>query len=185
VRTGPDGRPLAYTLLVVNNPVPPVTDIVVNALRAVGITLTATPVDLPTLDARTTKADYDMAITNFGGLGGDPDYLRQVYSSKVPKRFQSVEGYVNARFDTLAAQQLHTVDESARRGLIAQMQQIVAADVPMLPLYYPTFVHVYRKSVFDHWYFTPGGFGGGVPTVFNKQAFITGHRTGMSIRAAS
>ncbi|GAC1341502.1 MAG: ABC transporter substrate-binding protein [Candidatus Dormibacteria bacterium] len=185
VRNGPDGKPLAFNLLVVNSPVPPVTDIVVNALKAVGIQLTATPVDQPTIDARTTKADYEMAITNFGGLGGDPDYLRQVYSSKVPKRFQSVEGYVNPRFDALANQQLNTLDEPARRDLISQMQRIVAADVPMLCLYYPTFVHVYRKAVFDQWYYTPGGFGGGVPTVYNKQAFITGHKTGMSVRAAT
>jgi len=184
VRTAPDGKRLAFNLLVVNSPVPPVADIVVNALKAVGIQLTATPVDQPTIDSRTTKADYDLAITNFGGLGGDPDYLRQVYSSKVPKRFQSVEGYANPQFDTLADQQLKTVDTAARKDLIAQMQRLVAADVPMLCLYYPTFVHVYRKAVFDQWYFTPGGFGGGVPTVFNKQSFITGQKTGTSVRTA-
>ena len=185
VRTGHDGRPLAFNLLVVNTPVPPVANIVINALKALGVQLTPTPVDQPTIDSRTTHADYDMAITNFGGLGADPDYLRQVYSSKVPKRFQSVEGYVNPQFDALAGRQLQTLDEAARRGLVGQMQRIVAADVPMLCLYYPTFVHVYKKAVFDQWYYTPGGFGGGVPTVFNKQGFITGKKTGTSVRTAS
>lgn len=181
-RTALDGTPLAFTLLVANHPLPPAADLVVADLAAIGVNLTVTPVDPTSLDARTTSGDYEMAITNFGGLGGDPDYMRRVYDSQVPKSFQSVQGYVNHQFNQLASRQLVTLNSSLRRQLIAQMQQIVARDVPLLPLYYPTFVTVYRAEVFNAWYYTPGGFGGGVPTIYNKQALITGHRTGLTIR---
>ena len=183
-RTAPDGSPLRFSLVVDNNPLLPVVDIVVGSLRAIGVELTVQPVDTPTLDARTVKGDYQMALTNFGGLGGDPDYLRQVYSSKAPKRFQSAQGYANPAFDALAAQQLVTLDEPKRRQLIDQMQHIVAADVPLLPLYYPNLFFITKKAIFDQWYFTPGGFAGGIPTVFNKQAFITGRKTGLAVRPA-
>lgn len=183
-RQGPDGRPLRFALLVDNSPVPPATDIVVGNLAAVGVQVVPQAVDTPTLDARTAKGDYEMAITNYGGLGGDPDYMRQLYASGVPKRFQSVQGYVNPTFDQIANRQLHTLDETQRRSLIDQMQHIVAADLPMLPLYYPYVFQIFRRSVFDAWYFTPGGFAGGEPTAYNKQVFITGRKTGEQIRAA-
>lgn len=54
------------------------------------------------------------------------------------------------------------------------MQRIVARDVPVLPLCYPTLYTVFRKEVFDAWYFTPGGFAGGLPGVHNKQVLIRG-----------
>lgn len=181
VRQGADGQPLRFDLLVAAPP-PPVTELVVGALRAVGIELTVQAVDRPTSDARTSSGDYDMAIINYGGLGGDPDYLRQVYSSQVPKRFQSAQGYANAEVDELGRAQLDSLDEEERRPLVAQIQELVAADLPLLPLYYPKLFHVFRRDTFDQWYFTPGGFAAGVPTVYNKQAFITGVTTGTEVR---
>lgn len=182
LRQGQDGRPLRFTMVVNNSPVPPVADIVVQQLLDLGVQVQVQALDTPTLDSRTTSGSYELAITNFGGLGGDPDYMRQIYSSKVPKRFQSVQGYVNPQFDQISAQQLTTLDTTQRRLLIDQMQQIVARDVPMIPLYYPRLYAVFRTDRFDSWYFTPGGFAGGVPTVFNKQVFVTGRKTGLSIR---
>jgi len=35
---------------------------------------------------------------------------------------------------------------------------------------------LWNRSVFDQWYFTPGWFAGGVPTVYNKHAYVTGSR---------
>jgi len=59
------------------------------------------------------------------------------------------------------------------------MQSILARDLPVLPLYYPDDVQVYRKNVIDDWYFTPGQF----PTLNNnKQLFITGVPAGTEIR---
>lgn len=185
VRHDPEGRPLRFSLLITNDPVPPVTDIVVSSLKAIGVELIPEPVDRVTHDTRTTAGEYEMAITNFGGLGGDPDYMRRVYASDQPRAFQSVQGYANPRFDELAGRQLVTLDEAERRDLIRRMQEIVARDVPLLPLYYPTFFHIFRRAVFDRWYFTPGGFAGGIPTVYNKHAFITGNQTGLEIRAAA
>jgi hypothetical protein len=37
---------------------------------------------------------------------------------------------------------------------------------------------VFRKDVFDAWYYTPGGFAGGLPGVHNKHVLISGRRDG-------
>jgi peptide/nickel transport system substrate-binding protein len=68
--------------------------------------------------------------------------------------------------------------------MIVRTQQTLAEDVPVMSLFYPYFQYAYRKGVFDAWYFMPGGFGGGVPTVYNKQAFVTGQQEGTEIRTS-
>jgi peptide/nickel transport system substrate-binding protein len=75
-----------------------------------------------------------------------------------------------------------TADVAARRRMLARMQAICARDLPALPLYYPRVSHVFRRSAFDRWYVTPGGFAGGLPGVLNKQVLVTGSPTGVVIR---
>jgi hypothetical protein len=58
----------------------------------------------------------------------------------------------------------------------------VALDLPVLALYYTARVVVYNADVFDNWYSTPGGFGGGVPMPYNKHQFIVGVPEGLLIR---
>ena len=65
---------------------------------------------------------------------------------------------------------------------MGQIQRTVAEDLPALMLYYTTFFYAYRKSVFDQWYYTPGGFGPGLPDIYNKHAYITGRKTGLETR---
>ena len=127
-----------------------------------------------------------MVITLFPGPGGtsvsgDPDYMRRVFSSLGSPGPNRALGYVNQEFDTLASQQLAETDGTKRKQLFARMQQIIATDLPALPLYYGIAYAVYAKSVFDTWYYTPGGFATGITAIANKQVFITGRKAGTSI----
>ncbi len=67
--------------------------------------------------------------------------------------------------------------------MMARLQQILATDVPILPLYYPYLFQAFRKKVFEDWYFTPGGFAARIPTAYNKQAFVTGAKTGTKVKS--
>lgn len=84
------------------------------------------------------------------------------------------QGSLDVEFDRIAQAQPVTADEGERRRLVTGLQRIVARDLPVLPLYYPTLHTVFRRDVFDAWYFTPEGFAGGLPGVHNKQALISG-----------
>ncbi len=55
---------------------------------------------------------------------------------------ESVYDYDNPEFQELAEMQAFTQDESERQEMIARMQQTLAEDVPVLPLFYPYFQHV-------------------------------------------
>jgi peptide/nickel transport system substrate-binding protein len=82
----------------------------------------------------------------------------------------------------LLDEQVVTLDETKRKQLVGQIQRLVAEDLPVAMLYTTKFFYVFRKSVFDAWYFTPGGFGPGIPDVYNKHAYITGRQEGLEVR---
>ena len=64
------------------------------------------------------------------------------------------------------------------------MQAILAEELPALALYYTARVVVYNAEVLDNWYFTPGGYGGGIPQPYNRHQFIVGLPQGLSIRGS-
>lgn len=94
-----------------------------------------------------------------------------------------MHGFNDPTYNTLLDQQKVTGDESQRREVIARMLRIIAEQSPMVPLYHPTRTMVYRTSVVDSLYYTPGGFAGGNPGGVNKAALITGTTSGTSIRS--
>jgi peptide/nickel transport system substrate-binding protein len=59
-------------------------------------------------------------------------------TSRLPPSSQAVQGYENEALNELLEQQLVTQDQTERMALVGQVQEIVAADLPVLPLYYST-----------------------------------------------
>lgn len=184
VRQGPRG-PLSFELLI-NNAEAPLSEILVGALRRIGVELRPKPVEIgPQLFGNKYIGAYDMAVLFFpgpgpGGPNADPDLLRVLFSSKLPPSLQSASAYANPAFDDLAEKQRVTFDETERKAIVARMQGLIADDLAILPLYYPETTILFRKNVLDQWYFTPGQF---PSPQDNKQLFITGMKTGTTIRS--
>jgi len=181
---GYDGRPiqLAYSPDWIMAS-PRVVEILKAGFDAVGLKVELVTMDQATIDAAATEGNYEMLITGFGGLGGDPDQLRRMFASfSKMKGFSRARGYQNHEFDQLADAQVAMVDPAERRKAVDRMQAILAEDLPVIPLYYTARVVVYNADVFDNWYYTPGGFGGGVPMPYNKHQFIVGRPEGLEIR---
>ena len=183
VRQGPRG-PLSFELLMSSGEAP-LAEILVAALRRVGIELKPKLVQIgPQLFGNKFVGNYDMAVLFFpgpgpGGPNADPDVLRLLFSSKVPPSLQSASAYANPAFDDLAARQRSTFDLAQRQAIVAEMQRLLADDIPVMPLYFPESSLLFRRSVLDQWYFTPGQF---PAQQENKQLFITGMKTGTTIR---
>jgi peptide/nickel transport system substrate-binding protein len=149
-------------------------------LRAVGVDIDVKVLDQATSDANGTQARYDMALFTYGGMGGDPDFLRTRLSAKAPATvYSKIHGFNNARFEELAAKQSATLNEADRKPLVQEMQRIVAEELPLLSLYVPSRILLSAPGTFDAWYFTPGGLFGLHPGPLNKQAFVTGKKTGV------
>ena len=149
-------------------------------LRAVGIEIEIKVLDQATSDANGAQGRYDMALFTYGGMGGDPDFLRTRLSARAPATvYSKIHGFNNARFEELATQQAATLDEAGRKPLVQEMQRIVAEELPLLSLYVPSRILLSAKGSFDAWYFTPGGLFGLHPGPLNKHAFVTGKKTGI------
>lgn len=184
VRRTLDGRELRFELLYPSM-LAPLAEVVHANLKEVGIGLTLQGVELgPALYAKKLAGDYAMALTLYPGPSGagpnaDPDQLRTIFSSRVAKGLGSANGYADRELDQLAERQLAAFNADDRRKMVARMQEIVARDVPVLPLYYSTLFTVFRQDVFDQWYITPGQFPVGG---YNRQLFVTGVPSGSTIR---
>lgn len=178
-----EGQPVTINLTYSTGDNPRLVEMLTAQLAEVGITLKPVPMDQASLDAAAKDGNYDMLLVGFGGLGGDPDQLRRNFASTSKTvGFSRARGYANAEFDRLADEQVSLLDFAARKAALDRMQMILAADLPALPLYYTARVVVYNAEVFDNWYFTPGGYGGGIPMPFNKHQFVTGVEKGLAIK---
>lgn len=185
IRRGPDGAPLSFELLI-DIERTPVAEVLVDVLRAIGVELRPKPAQMgPQLFGNKLLGSYDMAVLFFpgpspGGPMADADVLRQLFSSRVDASLLGASNYAAPSFDELAEKQRLAFDEAERKAIVAQMQRMLADDLPVLTLYYPETFLLFRRDILDQWYFTPGEF----PSAdHNKQLFITGQKTGTSIRS--
>jgi ABC-type transport system substrate-binding protein len=101
-----------------------------------------------------------MFIMGWRNLSSDPDYLRRFFHSAfdVPNQW-NYTGYSNVNFDSMAAHQAETLNVAFRREHILELQALLMADLPYIPLYVPHLMEGIRTDRFDGWTRWVGGFG--------------------------
>ncbi|MGI9023753.1 MAG: ABC transporter substrate-binding protein [Acidimicrobiales bacterium] len=176
VRQAPDGAPLRYALTVVRG-MPAVAELVTGSLRRVGVDVTPSQVSRADVVA---GADYEMLLgfDNAVAEHTDPDQLRPVYDS-ASTSFRRPDGYANPLVDELVRRQAVTLDAVERTRLVAELQNVVARDLPVMPLYYPDQFSIFRRSVFDQWSTRADAL------TERKRNFLTGLKAGLTIRPES
>lgn len=78
----------------------------------------------------------------------------------------NLTGYANERIDELAAELTQTVDPARQQELMAEIQVIIAEDLPFIMLLYPDGSYAYRPGVYADWEFMTG------QGVFHKLSFL-------------
>lgn len=169
-REGPDGQPLTLELL--TDPAAPDADIVAAMLRQVGVEVRLATADAKGRTARLQSLRYGMALVSHIGVGGDPDFLRRWYAGQVYNSFEYGNVLHDPNFTRLADEQVRELDPARRRAVVNQLQEVLAEDLPTLPLYHRRFYWVYDPAKWDHWFNTWGGMMTGIPLLDNKLAFL-------------
>jgi len=117
-------------------------------LREVGIALDIRSFESATFLADVTKGAYQMHSLRWIGGNQDPDMFENVFAttSFAPKRANRTF-YSNPRVDALISQGRSTLDPQKRKAVYAEIQRIVAADLPYINLWYLDNVLVHTNRV--------------------------------------
>jgi peptide/nickel transport system substrate-binding protein len=107
-------------------------------LRAAGIELAIRSAEFGTFYSDITRGAFQMYMLRWIGSNEDPDFLRYAFaSSSFPPKGGNRGRYSNARVDALLTEANAETDEAARRREYVDVQQILARDLPSIPLWYP------------------------------------------------
>jgi len=117
-------------------------------LRDVGIVLDIRTFEFATFYADVSKGLFQLYSMRWIGGNEDPDIFEYVFhSSKVPPKGGNRGFYKNARVDALIDQARREIDPSKRKELYAEIQQILAEEVPAINLWYPDNVLICNRRV--------------------------------------
>ncbi len=127
-------------------------DVIRQNLSAVGINANLQPLDRAALTQKGYIAlQFDMLCESYG-LGPDPDIgVERLYNSHnifdPPVPYTNASGYRNPEVDTLFDTQRVQLDLTARKATYGKIQELIWADVPVLPMFAYDAPNVYRNTV--------------------------------------
>jgi peptide/nickel transport system substrate-binding protein len=117
-------------------------------LRAAGIDLQIRSAEFGTFYADVTKGAFQMYALRWIGSNEDPDIFRYAYGSgSFPPKGGNRGRYTNARVDALLTAAAAVTDQGERRKDYVEVQQILAEELPGIPLWYPDNEVVHTRRV--------------------------------------
>jgi peptide/nickel transport system substrate-binding protein len=141
-------QPLIFKISASNTTVQQYAGVIQNQLRRVGL-----PVEIETLEDNVLfdqliKGQYQMSTARWVGGNQDPIFLKDLFASDSPPRFNRTR-YSNPQLDPILHRAVDLFDREEARALYAEAQQIISRDVPMLPLWYPDNMVAAQRRVAD------------------------------------
>jgi peptide/nickel transport system substrate-binding protein len=117
-------------------------------LRAAGIALEIRSAEFGTFYADVTKGAFQIYALRWIGSNEDPDIFRYAYGSgSFPPKGGNRGRYSNARLDALLAEASASSDRAVRKKDYVEVQQILAEELPGIPLWYPNNEVVHTRRV--------------------------------------
>ena len=161
LRENPDGSGLVVSFVCSDLPVSMrVAELVATNWETVGISTEVTAVEQDLVVPTLVQAQFDAILHSISLGDAEMDFFHFHSSRGVIKQGRvfglNYGGYANPDFDEIVSVSLGEQDLAARRDLLHQVQDILARDVPQIPLYVPRVVNLYRSDRFVGWSAEPG-----------------------------
>ena len=161
LRENPDGSRLAIPLVCPDLPASMrVAELVATNWETVGISTKVTAVEQDRVVPTLVQAQFDSILHSISLSDVEMAFFHFHSSRGVVKQERvfglNYGGYANPGFDEAISVSLGEQDLAVRRGLLHQVQDILACDVPQIPLYVPRVVNLYRNDRFVGWSSEPG-----------------------------
>jgi len=117
-------------------------------LRQVGITLDIRSFEFATFYSDVLRGSFQLYSLRWIGGNEDPDiFYYAFHSSSFPPKHANRGYYVNLEIDRLIDEGRATVDQKRRKEIYAQVQQILARDLPYINLWYFDNVVIHSRRV--------------------------------------
>jgi len=117
-------------------------------LRALNIEVTINIYEWATLLPATAAGEHHMSIMGWTTATGDPDYgLYPLYHSDNWGEGGNRQFYSNPRVDELLEQGRMETDTAARMEIYREAQELIMADLPIIPLWQASELHATRSNV--------------------------------------
>ena len=117
-------------------------------LREVGIALDIRSFEFATFYSDVVKGAFQLYSLRWIGGNEDPDIFEHVFhSASFPPKRANRSYYVNPRVDELINRGRTEMDQAKRKAIYAELQAIVAEELPYIHLYYLDNVVVHSKRV--------------------------------------
>ena len=111
--------------------------------------------------------NFEAAIQNIPPLASySADYLRVLFGSGERLAPLNVSGYRSEKFDRLAADVARETNPRERAQQVRSELDLLARDVPEVPLFYPEGAFVVRPSIYDGWTYVAGS------GILDKRSFL-------------
>ena len=120
-------------------------------LREVGIALDIRSFEFATFYSDIVKGEFQMySLRWVAGSNQDPDIFEYVFhSSSFPPKRANRSYYSNPRVDQLIDAGRHTVDKAERKRIYAEVQEILARDLPYIDFCYMDNLTVHTRRLRD------------------------------------
>ena len=151
-------------------------------LASVGI-----PVSVQTLDSTTVDSlvwpdfdvqagrDFDLAMWGWSAsaqLG--PVQIRRLFHSDLSIGSLNIGAFASEEFDARADELVAAADPDERDRIVHDLQEIIAEEAPIVPLYYEQVTNAYDPAVYDGWTVQTG------KGIVTKLSFIPGFAGGLA-----
>lgn len=125
--------------------------------RSVGIALDIRTYEFATFFSDVGKGAFQLYSLRWIGGNDDPDIFEYAFESdRTPPKGANRSFYSNPEVDQLIQQGRRTVDQAQRREIYAQVQEVLARELPYISLWYLDNVVVHSKRV-THLEISPSG----------------------------
>jgi peptide/nickel transport system substrate-binding protein len=112
--------------------------------------------------------NYEMAMWGWSApVQADPVRFPNLVHSDPTIGTSNLSGYASEEADALGSAIISEPDEATRIGMVQELQELVAAELPFIMLLYPDGAYAYNAEVYDGWRFMTG------QGVFHKLSFLS------------
>lgn len=124
-----------------------IAPVVYDNWRAIGVNVELTPLDQAILneelyDNQNVEKPYDAFLGGWGLFGPEPDHYRNYYASET-----GFFAYNNPEVTELFTQGRGETDPEARAAIYTQADALLWQDLPMIPIFQPIGVFVFRSDL--------------------------------------